>query len=233
MNVAILCGGLGTRLQEVHSGCPKGLVPVAGRPFLHYQLDRLAATGVAGVVLCTGHLAAEYEAAFAGGYRGMAVEFSRESTPLGTGGALKLAESFFDHNEVAVLNGDSYCEFDLLKLSDLRSKTKAVAAMALVRQENCDRFGRVEHKDGIITRFEEKSLTGRSGFINAGVYLLDRSLVAEIPRGRPVSLEKELFPSWIPLGITAWDFGGAFVDIGTPASLKEADRVLLDLAPPV
>ncbi|MFZ4681361.1 MAG: nucleotidyltransferase family protein [Terrimicrobiaceae bacterium] len=233
MNVAILCGGLGTRLQEVHSGCPKGLVPVAGRPFLHYQLDRLAATGVAGVVLCTGHLAAEYEAAFAGGYRGMAVDFSRESTPLGTGGALKLAESFFDQNEVAVLNGDSYCEFDLKTLSELRTKTGAIAAMALVHQENCDRFGRIERENGMITRFEEKSTLARPGKINAGVYLLDRSLVSEIPRDRPVSLEKELFPAWIPRGIAAHELGGAFVDIGTPASLEEADRVLLDLVPPV
>src|SRR5437867_6202026 len=109
----ILAGGLGRRLGSVVADRPKALATVRGRPFLAYLLDQLCAAGTTRVTVCTGHGAAQIEAAFGARYGGARLNYSRETAPLGTGGALRLALPMLDAPVLLVLNGDSFADVDL------------------------------------------------------------------------------------------------------------------------
>ena len=106
----ILAGGFGTRLRSVVSDRPKVLAEVGGRPFLEYLLDQLVAEDVKSVVLCTGYLGEQVQRRLGTHYRTLALQYSREPQPLGTGGALRLALPMLDTDPVLVMNGDSYCD---------------------------------------------------------------------------------------------------------------------------
>ena len=120
----------------------------------------------------------------------MTLAYSEEPSPLGTGGALRAALDQFDSETILLLNGDSYCRLSLASFAAFHRRRGAEASLALARVDDAARFGRVATApDGRVTAFAEKEAGGGSGWINAGVYLLQRSLLEEIPTGRPVSLE--------------------------------------------
>ncbi|MEM7204410.1 MAG: nucleotidyltransferase family protein [Planctomycetota bacterium] len=226
VTAVVLAGGLGTRLRSVVSDRPKVLAEVLGRPFLAYLLDQLAAAGVVDVVLSTGYRADQIEAAFGGGYKNLRLRYSREEEPLGTGGAIRLAQEAARSDPLMVLNGDSYCGADLPAFARWHRQHEAAGSLVLVEVPDVARFGHVEvTPEGVVTRFEEKGARQGPGWINAGVYLLSEPLVREIPVGRAVSLEREVFPRWIGnglLGCKALDC--RFLDVGTPESYAAAER---------
>src|ERR671910_3457055 len=121
LSVAVLAGGLGTRLRPVVSDRPKALAEIHGRPFLAYLLDQLSTAGCSRVVLCTGHLGEQIERAFDKRYRNLQISYSRETRPLGTGGALRLALPDLLSDPVLVMNGDSFCATDLTSVRDWHS----------------------------------------------------------------------------------------------------------------
>ena len=112
MQAIILAGGLGTRLRSVVPDLPKPMAPVAGRPFLAWVLDRLVDAGFESAVLAVGYRHEIIRAHFGEDYRGMALRYSVETTPLGTGGAMRLAADHVTALPVFVLNGDTYLELD-------------------------------------------------------------------------------------------------------------------------
>lgn len=228
---AILAGGLGTRLKNVVSDRPKALACVAGRPFLAHQFEQLASAGVRRVVLCTGHRAEQVSSAFGDRYGELRLDYSHERTPLGTGGALRLALPLLASDNVLVLNGDSYCEADLLAFARWHFTRQAGASMLLTHVDDMSRFGRVTFDpEGAIVGFEEKGAHHGAGWINAGVYLIRRSWLYDVAGDRPVSLEREVFPSWIGRGFCGYASEGRFIDIGTPESYAAADEVLRAVA---
>lgn len=223
VTAVILAGGLGSRLQSVVSDRPKGLAEVAGRPFLSFLLDQLVAAGARRVVFSTGHLAEQVEAAFGTAWRGMQVAYSRETTPLGTGGGLRLAVTQVTTSTLLVMNGDSFCGVDLTAFLRDHAAHGRAPEIVLAHQPDTSRFGRVERAaDGRIVAFHEKRAGSGSGWINAGIYAVDRALVAALPADRPVSLEREVFPAWIAHGLRGFPCNGEFLDIGTPESYAEA-----------
>lgn len=223
VTAVILAGGVGSRLQSVVSDRPKGLAEVAGRPFLSFLLDQLVAAGARRVVLSTGHLAEQVEAAFGPTWRGMQVGYSREATPLGTGGGLRLTVAHATTSTLLVMNGDSFCGVDLTAFLRDHAAHGRPPEIVLAHQPDTSRFGRVEQAaDGRIVAFHEKRAGSGSGWINAGIYAVDRGLVAALPADRPVSLEREVFPAWIAHGLRGFPCHGAFLDIGTPESYAEA-----------
>jgi NDP-sugar pyrophosphorylase family protein len=231
VTAVILAGGVGSRLKSVVSDRPKGLAEVNGRPFLAFLLDQLRGAGAARVVFSTGFLAPQIEEAFGDEFHGMRIGYSHETTPLGTGGGLRRAADTVASSTLLVLNGDSYCEVDLTAfLTDaLRGRSPAIV---LSRQLDTSRFGRVEHgPDGRIDSFREKGESPGAGWINAGIYALPRELVLAIPTGRPVSLEREVFPVWIGQGLRAFPSTGRFLDIGTPESYREASDFFRTIPP--
>jgi NDP-sugar pyrophosphorylase family protein len=225
ITAAILCGGLGTRLRSVVADRPKSLALVRGRPFLTYLLDRLAAASVGEVVLLTGYRADQVHDALGTTYAGMGLLYSEEPTPLGTAGALRWALPCLSGRTVLLLNGDSFCDVDLPAFCDFHRRHPGDASLVLARARDACRFGRARTgPDGRVRRFEEKGLAAGGGWINAGIYLLDRGLVEELPPGRPASLEREAFPAWAAAGrLHGFRCRGRFLDIGTPAAYAEAE----------
>ena len=217
VTAVILAGGLGTRLRLVVADRPKVLAEVRGRPFLAYLLDQIATAGVGSVVLCTGHLGEQVRSAFGDGYGGLRLVYSQESSPLGTGGALRWAQPLFESDPVLVLNGDSFCDLDLEDFWHFHRLVDPVGALALKQVEDTRRYGRaIVQPDGAISGFAEKVDTDGPGWISTGIYLFSQMLLRSIPEDRPVSLEREVLPSWVGRGLYGYRSKGAFLDIGTP-----------------
>jgi len=225
-DVLVLAGGLGTRLRSSVSDRPKVMALVAGKPFLEWLVDDLRSQGVRRLVLCTGYRSEDIEDHFGSGRsRDMEIAYSRESAPLGTGGALRLALPRLKGSRFFVLNGDSLCDFDLRALRRLHGENSAAATLWLVPVEDTGRFGEVTlNARQEIAGFREKSGSGSPGLINAGVYLLERRVVESIAGNAAASLERDVLPGWVGRGLFGAVGRGPFLDIGTPESYRDAER---------
>ena len=225
ITAAILAGGLGTRLRSVVADRPKVLATVAGRPFLAHLLDQLASSGCQETVLLVGFGAGQIRSTFGARFGDMKLTYSVEPEPLGTGGALRNALAAFTNGHVLLLNGDSFCELDLAAfVQSHRERQGTALSMALARVESASRFGRVRVGPGRrISRFEEKQPQPRPGWINAGVYLIAREVIEDIPAGWVVSLERDVLPELVEQGKVSGFRGGRFIDIGVPESYALAD----------
>lgn len=220
----ILAGGLGTRLRSLVPDKPKVIAEVGGRPFVTYLLDQLAEAGLRTIVLCTGYLADKVEDCLGDSYRGMALRYSREESPLGTGGAVRHALPMLGSGPSLVVNGDSFCAVDFAKLEEFHFDRGAAATLVLSRMDDARRFGRVEtDHEGRITRFVEKGVVDGADWVNAGIYLIEPGFVESIPPGVPVSLEREVFPRWIGNGLYGLRGEGQLLDIGVPDSYQRAN----------
>ncbi len=226
----VLAGGLGTRLRAVVSDRPKVLALAAGRPFLDYVLSYLASQGMAQVILSVGYLGDQVKA-FAGDGRSWELEihYSEEQAPLGTGGALRLASQGLAGPFFA-LNGDTLFTANLEELWVAHRSRPASATLALLKveqgwQRGCVRLAR----DGKIISFDEKPEGAGPALANGGVYVLEPQALASIPLGQQGSIEREVFP---PLAAQGRLYGQAqtayFTDIGTPQSLAEFERDVID-----
>jgi NDP-sugar pyrophosphorylase family protein len=220
----VLAGGLATRLRTAVPDRPKALANIAGRPFLSFILDQLISNGFDSVVLSTGYLGEQIESEYGSAYRSLQVHYSREHVALGTAGGLRLALPFVTSESVLVMNGDSYCETDLEAFWRFHEERRRSPSLLLTEIPDTPRFGRVEIDDRCsVISFREKSKTVGGGWINAGVYLLPRSLLESIPPDRALSLEEDVFPAWIGRGLLGYPHGGRFIDIGTPESFAAAE----------
>ena len=227
ITAVILAGGFGTRLRSVVSDRPKVLAEIGDRPFLEYLLDQLVAEGVKSVVFCTGYLGDQVQDRLGTSYRTLALRYSREPQPLGTGGALRLALPMLDTDPVLVMNGDSYCDARLDALATSHANRGAPATILLAETDDTRRYGRVEIDDqGCVLRFSEKTNDLNPGLVNAGIYLVSRTLIGSIASGRAVSLEREVFPEWIGRGLCGFRSQGRLWDIGVPESYARADAEL-------
>lgn len=225
MTAAILAGGLGTRLRSLVADRPKVLADVLGRPFLAFLLDYLQSAGVKRVVLCTGYKGEQVHAAFGDSYGSLRLAYSHEPSPLGTGGALRLALPLLESEAVFVMNGDSFCEFEFGPLQLFHASRNAAATIVLTQVADTARFARIRtDATGRIESFEEKAPTHGPGWINGGIYLLNRRLVLTIPSNEAVSLERQVFPLWIHQGLFGYYSQGRFLDIGTPESYAAAEE---------
>lgn len=233
----ILLGGKGTRIAAQFPGLPKCLVPVAGRPFLEHQLDWLRRNGVTRVLLAAGHLSDVLEAHLAARPPdGLDLVLSREPLPLGTGGALQYVEPLLASDPVLVLNGDSLTprlEFSTLWKTGgeffhtVEKKFPQCGKLFVAPIEDSGRYGTVEFDaDGFVTAFREKAQRA-DGFVNTGIYLLPRSIVAAIPAGRPVSIETEIFPALAARRqLVAIPAPPPLLDMGTPDGLAALESFL-------
>ena len=224
LTVLILSGGIGSRLRGI-TATPKTIVPVEGRPFLVHLLDALKYKGLRRVVVCAGHGAGEVEAAVRNGNPGLELAFSVETSPLGTGGALRLSTERVETSHVLAMNGDSWCDFDLGRLLEFQKGHPALPTVVTTRVPDVSRFGQLETDDNHrVLAFREKCEQGATGWINAGIYLLPAVGLRDLPNQAPFSLERDIMPGWIEDGLFAFRSEAPFLDIGTPESfaLKEA-----------
>ncbi len=223
----ILVGGLGTRLRPVVRDLPKPLAPVAGRPFLAWLLDRLAAAGLTRVVLATGQLGHLVEAAIGPRHGGLEVLYAPEEQPLGTGGALLAALPRTTGERVFALNGDTWLEADLGALAAHAPAADLVFAARPVADRS--RYGSVALEGGRMVGLHGKGETG-PGLINAGLYLLRRGLLGGLRTARSLppafSFEREVLERPGSLDIRAVPVDGRFIDIGTPEDFAAAQTLL-------
>lgn len=226
MQAFILAGGLGTRLRSIIDDQPKPMADIENKPFLAHQIEQLKAQGITQVILCVGYLHDHVLSYFGDGEAwGVHIDYSIETSPLGTGGALKHAQAFVD-GSFLVLNGDSYFDIDLQQLIRFHEARKkedkgCVGTLALTTVPDAGRYGSVLlNGKGRIVNFTEKSAANgaAAGLINAGVYVLEPEILETIPRAQKVSIERTVFPSFLGNGSRLYGYEGDefFVDIGTP-----------------
>jgi NDP-sugar pyrophosphorylase family protein len=223
----LLVGGMGTRLRSVVPATPKPLASVGKKSFLQLLVQQLRRQGIRRIVMCSGYLADQIEAEFGDG-SGLDVEikYSKEMYPLGTAGAVKLAECHLGEvSEFLVMNGDSFLEIDLHQLIQFHRERGALVSMAVVGVEDASRYGTVQVDSAQkVIGFLEKAGRDRPGLVNGGVYVFDPSVLEYIPDG-PASLEKDVFPRLLSKGVYAQEQHGMFIDIGTPEDYAKAQQL--------
>lgn len=218
----VLVGGLGTRLRAVVSDVPKPLAPVAGRPFIAWLLDRLAENGMRHVVLAAGYLAERVIDSIGREWRGMNVDYSVETAPLGTGGAVRQACSMLQGNAAHVLNGDTFLRYDMHALEQTTRRAGADLGMALARVDDVARYGAVVCEGGRIDGFKEKGESG-PGYINAGSYYLTPATVRALPAEPVFSFEARVLAPLTAEGrVCGFDATSGFIDIGVPEDYRRA-----------
>ena len=223
LTAVILAGGLGLRLRAVVQDRPKVMANVAGRPFLTYVLDQIVSAGIKQAVVCTGFLADSISTVLNDDYQGLQLLYSHETTPLGTAGALRQALSMVQAFPVLVFNGDSYVNVDLGEFVQFHCSSQSKMSLVLARKSSSDAFGLVEVEGhGVVKRFSEKVATGKSEWVNAGIYILEKQVLESIPESGAVSLEREILPKWVGQGLHGFAQQEKLFDIGTPSSLSEA-----------
>ena len=235
----ILVGGLGTRLGELTARTPKPLLPVAGRPFVEHLLQEVSRYGFRKATLLAGRFGDQVRATYDGQVIfDLAVDVVVEPSPMGTGGALAFAaaEARLDP-EFLLMNGDSWIDMDLVRLvrnwEAARTERPGTRAQLLLQTvPDAARYGTVTATDGLVTVFQEKSpeSANRPGQINAGVYVLDRTILKDVPSDRVTSLETDILPKLVADGrvvsILAPE-GSYFIDIGLPDTYLRADEELM------
>lgn len=227
MRALLLVGGKGTRLRPLTDRLPKPMVPIIGRPLLERTLEVLRAHGVDEVVLSTCYRADAIERYFGDGSDfGMRVRYVREGIPLGTAGAIKNSSGCFD-DSFFVLNADILSNINFSQMLRFHRRKKADVTIAVTRVDNPSAYGVIEYdSEGFATSFREKPKHIVSHMINAGVYIFEPEVLRRIPAGRPVSVEREVFPQLLADGgrIVVYQGCNYWLDIGTPEKYILAHR---------
>lgn len=225
MQILILAGGLGSRLQKVIHHCPKPMVLIRDKPFLEYLILQLKKYNLTEILLCIGYLGEKIKEYFQdGGKWGVKIEYLQEEKPLGTGGAIKLASSLIKNNDFLVLNGDSYLDIDFNELIEFHKLREALVTLALVEINKADRYGLVEiDEDYHITSFREKGTVSKSNLINGGIYIFHKEILNFISEGS-VSLEKGIFPKLIGKRFYGKPHRTYFIDIGVPQDYNRIQK---------
>jgi mannose-1-phosphate guanylyltransferase len=228
----ILAGGFATRLRPLSCSKPKLLFPLVGTPLIDHMFDWLVEGGAGQLILAVNHLSDKLRFEVAARKMEDRMLLSVEETPLGTGGPLRLAAPLLDGKEpLVVVNGDVVSDIDLAELSRAHLESSAEATIALFSVKDTRPFGLVtlDSQDQIVG-FEEKSLKNEgAGWINAGVYVLNASVIDMIPAGRAVSLEREIFPVLASrMKLRGWRHTGFWYDIGKIPDYVTANLELLE-----
>ncbi|MEO5577246.1 MAG: NDP-sugar synthase [Gaiellaceae bacterium] len=227
----ILVGGLGTRLRPLTDRTRKDMLPLVDRPQLAYTFEHLRRFGVTRAVISCGYLPTQIQEHFGNRYGNLRLEYRVEEEPLGTGGAIRFAAEGIEEPFFA-LNGDSLRETDLGELVKFHRQRRCRATILLTPVEDPSRYGLVRvHGDGRVLSFLEKPRPEEidTNLINAGMYVLEPDVLDLIPPGRPVSIEREVFPRLVEgQSVYGVALPGYWLDIGTPDAYLQAHRDVLE-----
>jgi len=227
IDVLILCGGQGSRLKEVVSDRPKPMAEIKGRPFLDLLIEYLTGFGMNRIILSLGHMA-EYIKDYYGTTLkpSLDIRFICETKPLGTGGAIKNAQTLISGSPFLVMNGDSFCPADLKKFYEFHRREKALLSMVLTELDGPEDFGSVSiDSSNRIIEFMGKKRKEKT-WVNAGIYLFEKKLLSGIPADTFYSLEHDLFPLLAGKEFFGYVTDGKLIDIGTPERYEQAKRLL-------
>ncbi len=226
MEAIVLAGGLGTRLRGVVDDVPKPMAAVQGRPFLAFVLDQLVDSGFQTAILAVGYRHEVIRTCFGEDYRGLALRYSVESEPLGTGGAIRLACDQAQVHHVFVLNGDTYLDLDFRAMMEAHVRRGAQLSMAICYVSEARRYGALECDGEIVQRFFEKGRPG-PGWINGGTYVLGPELRTRLQSQGAFSFEHDLLAREIAaIRPAVFRATGLFIDIGIPADFARAQTLV-------
>jgi len=226
MQAVILAGGLGTRLRPFTESIPKGMVSVGNRPFLEHQILHLREQGIEEILLLVGYLAETIIGAFGDGSQcGVHISYSREATPLGTAGALKMAQSKLEH-EFLLLNGDTYLPITYADVTDTFRTLQPLGLVVAFRNKDADTKSNLAVSPDM--RVLDTHLSGgHLTHVNAGVMVFSRRILDFIVGERMCSLEGDLFPQLIRMrALWAYETQVPFYDMGTHSGLRRLEKVL-------
>jgi mannose-1-phosphate guanylyltransferase len=233
MQAIVLVGGEGTRLRPLTETVPKPAVPLVDRPLLTYMVEWLARHGVDEVVLACGFMPDKLREALGDGERtGARIRYVAEPSPLGTAGAIRFADDELSGGlgeRFVALNGDLLTDLDLTALLEAHGDSGGQATIGLHSVEDSSAYGLVRTDEGgRVLAFEEKTGEKVPGEVNAGIYVLERSVLDLVPPGERVSIERDVFPRLVGEGLHGLLLDGYWVDIGTPERYLQASWDILE-----
>ena len=228
----LLVGGRGTRLAPLTNNTPKPMLQVAGVPFTEHQINKARSAGITEIVLATSFKAELFEPYFGDGKNfGISIKYAVEEVALGTGGAISNAAAMLEGSgPVAIFNGDVLSKHDLNAQFKSHESNGADVTLYLTQVEDARAYGAVElDESGRVLAFNEKMENPPTNIINAGCYIFNREVIAAIPFGKVISVERETFPQLLSKGAKVFGFidKSYWLDIGTPAALLKASRDLV------
>lgn len=226
MQVAIIAGGLATRLADLTRNQPKSMVKIWGKPFLEYQLELLKKGRIKDIVLCIGHMGEQIENYFGNGKRyGVNIRYSHEDTLLGTAGALKKAEGLLDE-VFFTMYGDSYLFLDFVNVMHYFKSQNKLALMTVYK--NYDRYARSNTaiEANLVKKFSKKEKTKDTVYIEYGANIFRKEVLKMVPENQFYSLD-DLFPRLIDMEeLLAYEVDERFYEIGSIRGLKEFEKYM-------
>jgi Nucleoside-diphosphate-sugar pyrophosphorylase involved in lipopolysaccharide biosynthesis/translation initiation factor 2B, gamma/epsilon subunits (eIF-2Bgamma/eIF-2Bepsilon) len=220
----ILAGGFGTRLQHIVNDVPKPMAPINEVPFLSFLFKKLLASGIEHIILSTGFLHEKIEDFYGNSFGSLRISYSKEDTPLRTGGAILLAMNKIKTDNVFVLNGDTMFDIDFKAFNDFHFSKQTDLSIALREVDEVSRYGSViiDNQNKIINFTEKNQSTGK-GLINGGIYAINRELFSKINLEGKFSFEKEVMESFYgKINFYGLAFNSYFIDIGVPEDYSRA-----------
>jgi len=233
----IISGGWGTRLRPLTCTIPKSLIPIGNKPVLERQILLLKSAGVTDITLAVSVMAEVLKNYFKDGKDlGVNIRYTDEKNPMGTAGAIKLAEDHIQDDNFFMLNGDVILNFDFKQMLKAHEKSKGMGLISGRTVEDPSRYGVliVEETSNKIIKFLEKDEYNppEGNYnpmpVNAGVYLLEPDVFDYIETGKKVSIEKDVFPKLASEGVLYYyPISGIWKDIGKPEELLEGNILLM------
>lgn len=223
MEAIILAGGFGTRLQQVVKDVPKPMAPINSRPFLEILLEHCLSNGISRVVISVGYLAEKVIAHFGSGYKNITIEYSIETEPLGTGGAVLQSMRLIQAENFFVLNGDTYLDVNYNSVAQYYHGHPIIVGCQV---DDTSRYGslKLDEKNKVVG-FNEKGQCGQ-GIINAGCYYFSKDNFSDISKEK-FELEKEFLFYYVQQKqVDCYVSDGKFIDIGIPEDYFQAQQIL-------
>ena len=234
----ILSGGWGTRLRPLTCTIPKTLIPIVNKPVIEHQILHLKAAGVKEIVLAVSVMADSLYNYFKNGEKlGIKIEYTKEKHPMGTAGAVKLAEEYLTNDNFFMLNGDVILNYDFAEMLNAHQKTPRVGTIASKIVEDPSHYGVliVNKTTNQLLKFLEKDEynppNGKINpmHINAGVYILEPEIFSYIEKDKKVSIEREVFPRLANENkLYHFPITGIWSDIGKPYDLLQGNILLMN-----
>ena len=227
--VAILAGGLATRLRPITKVIPKALIEVAGKPFIAHQLEYLRHQGISSVVLCVGYLGEMIQEVVGDGSNwNMQVTYSLDGPVLlGTGGALKqalpiLGEQFF------ILYGDSYLPINFAAVQDAFINSGRLGLMTVLKNQNLWDRSNVHFENGQIIEYNKEIITSQMHFIDYGLGVLKASALSKYSTGCILDLSRVYNELSLQKELTGYEVFERFYEIGSKQGIEDTQIYLLN-----
>lgn len=226
MKIAILAGGLGTRLGLLTKDTPKSMVRIRGKPFLEYLLELLKRNNLKEIVLCVGYLKDEIENYFGNGSRfGVRIEYSEEEEPLGTAGALRNAEGLLGDDFLA-LNGDSYLAINYREVIERYKLGNKLGLMVVYKNNNKYDKSNVMIADELVTNYDRSGQIENMSYIDYGLSILNKQTLEFVPQGKFFQLDEVYRELIKKRELLAFETQVRFYEIGSGQGLEDFTKIV-------